>query len=560
MTNYIDEIESEMARQLEKLKNTPFINKAKGVIEVIRAIDDIFCYYSYVLPKDSENQESFYLYFRTHTNGFYECYEQLCYDEEKETRLHILYPSSEASRDWANYTLQLSGTVGFIYRYIQLTKQGVFGIEKKSSYEVVLKCKMPSGAEYLETRYQKKYLNNIVSTNLNSKRLNELEPVAYSELEKNVFIWNTHFIKYNTTPSLNEYYLLQGGAYIGGFVGNDAFNDESLFNKIPYKVIKGIIQGFVANSSKHLDFCQVALRKYGIEKLNQWNFYSTLYNINKLVEEISTDTGIDTSTVRWVTDILTLTKDNLKIHLNAPGSSLPPLIKIEKDYVIRSLAGLLSNPFTYLIRCLKHHCPQDYFNAVNGREKRFQENFYSLFESPNVIKCNRVIELKQGKTVLTDIDAMLFDIKEKSLTLVQLKWMDDFGTSMQQRKSMKSNFNHSIRKWIDNVQTWLENNGPTSLLKYFTMDAQNNDVKNINFFVLGRHFSQFSDEQIDNEVAYCAWPQLVEIVKHRKKTNDSMNALMKKIKTKSVKKINLNIVIPSTKYSLGPYSVTIQFD
>ena len=84
-------------------------------------------------------------------------------------------------------------------------------------------------------------------------------------------------------------------------------------------------------------------------------------------------------------DQVTCSSENIGIHLGAPGSSLPPLITNGPDKVLVSMSGSLGNPYTYLLRCLKHYYPNDFFKAVNKREQGFREELYGLFDF-NIIK------------------------------------------------------------------------------------------------------------------------------------------------------------------------------
>jgi len=556
-TDLVKEIEDEVIKEFQIIKRTPFIEKTIGLLEIVRAIDDIFYFYSYALPGDDPNNEYWYKYFKQHHNGFYECLEQISYEEDKIENSNLFYNSNPGSKHWANHTLLHCGNLGYTSRFLQLVKQGIFSLEKKESNRLLFKCRIrQSGAEWLETQLQKGLLGKKVLVGLKIPRIKELEAAIEQEFAQKVFLWNTHFIQYDTSPIIDEFFDLQAEAFSKGFVGHDSFTGDSKFNGINYNVIQKVLKWLVASSSKHVSFCAHALNKYGNTKINQWNFLTTPYNIVQLVQTINRDTGIPVDRVKWIVGILTLRKDNLHIHLGAPGSSLPLLIQIEKNWVLRSVAGCLANPFTYLIRCLKFYCKDDYSKNVNLREDYFKEEFYSIFNNGSIITCGKQVELRKDKKILTDIDAMLFDTNNRTLLIVQLKWMDDFGTSMAQRYSMAKNMYESSVKWIDKTDQWLRENDPTNLLHHFNIDHKDKKVEKVEKLILGRFFAHFSDKQIDKRALWCGWPQFVHLTR-QKKVRSSIDALIKEIQKEAISKVILKTKVPEENFKLGKYLVTV---
>ncbi|MBO9682853.1 MAG: hypothetical protein J7502_09345 [Flavisolibacter sp.] len=554
----IEEIELEMNSEWRKIARTPFMHKPIGLLEIVRAIDDLFCFYSYALPNNSKEKQEWYEYFKTHSNGFYEWFENFDYNDEIDQKPTIFFVSTAASKQWANYSLIQSGKLGFVYRFVQLAKQGIFNVERVDSQKFEFKYILTStGAEFVESLYQKRHLTNLFETSFN-ERFKVLEAVVEQELPNRVSIWNHDFIKYESSSTIDEFYLLYGKALCNGFVGYDTFEDQSVFNGIPYGTIKQVISAFIGSTKKHFDFCQVALAKFGLKRLNQWNLYTTPFKRVELIELISKESNVNIEAVEWVIDLLTLNKSNISIHLGAPGSSLPPLFKLDKEWVLRSVAGSLSNPFTYLNRCLKSSYNNDYSKAVNLREERFRNEFNNLFDSNRILKCNKSVVLKSNGVILTDIDSMLYDTEDETLLLVQLKWMDDFGTSMKQRASMEKNFYEPATKWINKTDEWLECNAPIQLLKYFDEDCSSSKIKKVFRLVLGRHFAHFSDKKTDEKSLWCGWPQLVHIIQN-KKSNQSLSEIVKEVQKESITQVNLTKLIPDTKYEVGKYIVTIKF-
>lgn len=551
MYQFIIELEEELKNELQEIKKNLFIDKSIGILEVVRSVDDIFNFIS--IPDSDE----YYFYFKTHLNGFYEVYEQLCYYEEELKNAYILFKSTENTRAWANEKLQKSGSIGYIYRYLQLAKDNIFSIQKRNNNKILVSINIASsGSEVLEAYMQKNYLYNKTYLSLKHPRIKELEPYVESELPKKVSIKNKHFIKYNTNSLIDEYYNLEADALILAQVGYNAFPNNATFNGIEFQSIYRVLHWLIAATSKHVAFCNAAISKYGVKKINQWDFLSTVYETKKLVKEISSSTKLNKGHVEWIVNALTLSSENIECHLGAPGSSLPIFIKLDQKWILRSVAGILGNPFTYVLRFLRHFYHQDCSKAAQGREDLFRSELYSLIKTPDILKYEKRNIIRKNGKAITDIDAMLYDTRENLLVLIQLKWMDDFGTSMKQRKSMATNFENSIKEWLNGVRSYLKENGQEILLQKFGIKNTGQKIKKPKLLIVGRHFSHFSDFDIDKKATYCSWPFLCAMVNGDIK---SLQNLIYKIRRKSIKKKNLNIIIPDQVFNIGNKEYTITF-
>lgn len=154
---------------------------------------------------------------------------------------------------------------------------------------------------------------------------------------------------------------------------------------------------------------------------------------------------------------MTINEANIVAHRTDDKEFSPPFIKVGKRFVLRSIKGCLRSSVYFLQSELKSRYPKDYFKWINERESFFRKQLYDLFDSERVVRIERNIEINSNK-IRTDIDAVLFDKKTKSLGLFQLKWQDKYSSDLVARRSRISNFYPKAIEWVDKMDNWVSLN------------------------------------------------------------------------------------------------------
>ena len=103
------------------------------------------------------------------------------------------------------------------------------------------------------------------------------------------------------------------------------------------------------------------------------------HNDTSLIEALATDLALDRGTVRQVLDAYTLDAENVSYHCSAPDVPAPPLLRLDAEHRVWSLAGLLAEPLFFLKRELKRRYSYEYHTASYLREDIFRQDLYSLF-------------------------------------------------------------------------------------------------------------------------------------------------------------------------------------
>ena len=165
-----------------------------------------------------------------------------------------------------------------------------------------------------------------------------------------------------------------------------------------------------------------------------------------------------------------------------------------------------------LNRELKRKYKRDYDKAVNNREDRFRKELFMFFKDEHIIKIPRGINIS-FRNIHTDIDAVVYDVKTKTLGLFQLKWQDRYQHSIKERFSRISNLFDKANEWIGKVKYWIENNSQKSIISSLQINKENKistEIKEVYIFVISRNQMNFTGVELDDSVAWSSWHQLIE--------------------------------------------------
>lgn len=551
----IQELIEEIDNVYKGIGNSFPIDKRIALVELTRCIDHSFVFASFVISEEHEGYTEVNETFQYLSTGFIRCL-NLFYDSNTNLPGCPFYPSSKEMIDWANSILLRCGHIGYTLRFIELATQGLFSIKKqKYTYYFTGISETPGlenfGKEDFDWWQSQNFLNEA-----ENKLLKTLYPVVQETLEKVTDVWSDFFIKYTCTEDLDEYYDLLGNRMSRILAGYDAFPDEAYFNGLSYLKIKKIVQALVGYSLKHKDHCATLLKKTNY-KINLWNVYTQPELVNDLAESIQIHKNIPKDKVLEILNILTLSEKNIESLAKVPGGAPPPLIKIGRDHVLKSIAGCLCNPFSFLTIALKSNYEKDYFTAVNYREQVFKQELYNLFDIDSIHHCDTNINLKSNLAYLTDIDALLYDEVNRCLLVTQLKWLDNFGTSMKMRASMSKNFYASSIKWVQSVSNWIEKNGEIELLKRInTVKRLPLEVKSVKLMILGRNFSHFSDHKDEKKAVWASWYTLKRVLHENPELKSNLLKLAIYLEDNSFEKRKLPNM-PTEHLNVGRYTINI---
>ncbi len=502
------ELQSEITAEISKIGQSTNAEKRIALIEIIRALDEIFTFASFVIEKNSTDDKSVNTrkLFDHYVIGWHIC---VClFMDNSINRIGFpLFPSTEESMMWTHSCLMSAGNIGLCQRLLALQKTNVVQLHYESPDKIFAEiASQYRGLEYLETLdfdwWRDKKMNAPIPA-----AIDNLLPLVSRQLSDVVQPWKTHFIQYGSTPEIDDVYQYEGSQYIAGLCGFDYFDDNVTFGNIRFSAYKNILTCLIGLTLKHRD-CSFALLKQS-SQMHLRNLLSLPFRLDDLSASIADYLRYPCEIVNSVLETVTLNLNNVNRHSRVPGAAPAPLVSIGDGFVLRSITGILSNPLYFMIQELKARYPEDFFSAVNERERTFREELNGLFvNTVNIICSESAVTLKQSGKIMTDIDAMIFDKDSGTLVVIQLKSSDDFGTSMEQRYSRSKNFYETSVKWIDKVEGWLSSNDKNVLLNHFSPPLDERlRVKTVNLMIIGRNYAHFSDQLPDCDFSR-AFPHL----------------------------------------------------
>ncbi len=482
------------------------------LIELARAMDYYFVgrnYYSkWVKSKDVEYHAQLIAY------GLHKAL-SLSLDESSIQEGAPLFCSTSNLQKWADSVLVLCGQLGYCEHLLELQRVGLIEITETAPNQYRARpTTKPYGMESFE-RENAVWLKGLIAEynqgvvdalKADSKKIKKM-------MYRRVKPWMTHYIQYATTPEIDAFYEVEGIMLAQMMLGHDSFPPEAKFGGKEFRLYCAAIAVFAGWSSKHVGFCFELLKKHpGLEPRNILTI--TVPSENE-VKWLATALGVDLPVAQQAIEALTLTLENKEEHCAVAGNLITPVfIELGRGKLLRPLWGGLSEPFMFLLRELRRRYRSDWDSAVNTREQAFRDDLYALFQSGRFHKLARNAVLKNGETVITDVDAVIFDRQTGEVGIFQLKWQDFIGNSMRERESKKKNLLNTGDQWIERVFQWLSSVDRKTLAQ--TFDLGRDDIektKSFRVFMLGRNSAFFSgDWKPDTRAAWGIWYQVLRLM------------------------------------------------
>ncbi|MDO3643495.1 hypothetical protein [Mucilaginibacter sp. L3T2-6] len=419
-----------------------------------------------------------------------------------------VFPSNIQAQSWADSVLGVSGKIATAARQLDIAKAGLIDIEQTAQNTFITKFKHIIKEKEHYDRESFEFVKGLALTIL--KERHEAHLANFEDIRKLLpdIIQNPlgKFIGYKATEEIDNYYAEAGYFHVLKEQGYEEFGEEDIFGGISYKHYLDCVQDTSSGTLLHIDCCHELLNKN--PSVNPYDIFTYNWYLDKKIEGYASHFGLPLETASQILSCFILTEENLPFYQNLRGSLPPPFIQTGKNQYARSIYGSLHGAIDFLKRELKRRYEKDYFLAVNKREKRFRDNLYVFFPGERFIRVDKEIILKYDG-LHTDIDAVVYDKKTKSLGLFQLKWQDMFYTSTTERYSRISNLFPKATEWIDKMENWINNFTQKDVIKKLTLDKNSvNEIGQVFIFVIARNHVHFTGVEPDGRAAWATMNQI----------------------------------------------------
>jgi hypothetical protein len=458
--------------------------------------------------------------------------------------------STPALKAWGNSVLQACGQLRFIEHYLELLKFDLLEILNISESYLEVRPKHPgSGVEKFEAQELIAWHQAANGFELSQDFFDSHREIL-EEMRSLVRPGQEHFIAYDTTPAIDDWYDRWAFSIAPRFLGWDCFSGPAEFGGLPFSQYLECVRNLMAFSRKHLDFCSLLCKSHpSIDSMDIFAYPAIWADATRYMsyalncsEEVSAQLMSSTA----------VTPDNVSYILPAHASAPAPHYMISKDLVVRSVKGCLDQPFAFLLRELRRNYSKDWDKAVDHREHLFRHDLvdaFSVYDRLIFFTDNISITTSIGKT---DIDAFAYDPMTGVAALFQLKWQDLFANSMKERESRKSNFLDKGNEWVNKVCAWLKEGKLAQTLRSCGMPKRAAEgITDTKVFVLGRNFSHFSGEfQKDTRAAWGSWARLATLLQENPQNECPLSFLFDSFQNEP----------PSSRFSFKDQPVELKID
>lgn len=555
--NNLTLIEDEITAELEVISSSFDGNGLAAFLELAKCMDHSFVAASF-LPAKGKQKLSFQKLFKRFSIGWYDVIKLFNLTSDMAV-IPFEIKGSTATISWANKTLIYLGNIAYLKRVMKLSTQGFYECVYKDSNTFRFINKDSSGVVELFEAQQQHWLTQEKHNNADYLHRETIGSQFHQLLWDNVYSKDSQFISYDTNTTLDTFFYKEGIAYASSCLAYDNYDSGSSFGGIKYETYQQIVAYLIGLVLKHKAFCFKYQEKTGYGIVSPWDTYSRTVSFKDLFKDTQTFLSIHEDILKQVFSVIITTPQVVNDIPFPPGYAPPLLIKIGKDRLLVSMMGHLSNPFVYLNRCLKFGFKDDYAKAVNEREDLFRAELYELFDD-KLTKVDKNLNLREGKILITDIDAVIYDAVNNIILLIQLKWNDDWGTDMDQRRSMQNNYEHSIIKWIQAIDGYLSKFGLKRILQNHSLTQIQSDAK-VYKLVIGRHFSKFSRSKLPKNFLNISWPYLIKLLSSSPQCSSNLRHLIDEIiSSDSNDSQAIDMIIPRIKdhkFVVGKFNIEI---
>lgn len=307
-----------------------------------------------------------------------------------------------------------------------------------------------------------------------------------------------------------------------------------------------------SDSVEHIYCAHLLMQEH--QELVIENLLNVFFAKQDLIQLIGKNCSISDETALSILRIASLSPDTMGYYANGNARSAP-FIQISEHQYLRTIKGLLDEPFDFILYNIRNFFPEAWDKNVNQREAVFRTQLYTVFDDPRFSCVQHPVIIKEKNKTLTDIDAVVIDKKTGEIALFQLKWQDPADYSPFTLKSKRSNYYSAAEKWLEIIEKWLSNSADEDIASKLGVKVKYFDKKKISIFVLGRRRGNYSGNgPYPYECAWSQWYQIMYAASYLRQENEfTISNLYKLIVSTSP--FNIKISEKPVTFCYGKYRI-----
>ncbi|MDR6382082.1 hypothetical protein [Paraburkholderia caribensis] len=440
-----------------------------------------------------------------------------------------VFPSVMFRRDAsiALPVLEIIGGLGMIEhgrRVAQSVASGLCSIERvaEDEYRISLPTLIPDQQYYeraISDHYRDQHRKQIESLTVESEFGMNIALEVKKHLVENVYPFQEHFIGYDATPLLDDYFFALAFIEVQLADGYDSFNGAVRFGNVRYRNYLLALTFLVSISMRHERFAEALVEKHRDVKLENvltvtadtGGFIESLMSaVNRFGEVDSDFEPVTMEEAQTMFDVLSVGRSSTDL-LGRPGAALPIIVQSSDQGFIRCVTAARLAPVQFLLDSLRFHFPKDYAKHQQTREGAMQAAVKRALNSgfSTAFEYRENIKVRLNGRELTDIDLVIIEKKTNTVVLCQLKHQELFGQDLRAQEVRTSRLRQQIATWLSALDTWVNSVGDGGICASLRLPRQAVPLRVLRL-IITRHYSfPLADLALDDTTAHGTWLQLV---------------------------------------------------
>jgi len=318
---------------------------------------------------------------------------------------------------------------------------------------------------------------------------------------------------YDAIPEVDFHFLAEAIGLVTKWRDEAGIHPSVKLGEINGVDLSMIVTIIVSSYIKHIKFASLAAKERPGISIQQ---SLTIWKPFKELEQNITDFGeFDQALVRKALTAITVRADEVSMFNEHTPFFMPLLLDLGNGLVLCPISSLIRNPFHSIAILQELRCPENKIRLSDPRENWMRTDLYALFQGTRYQCLDGNIKIRDGNTIITDIDAAIFDRLTGELALFQLKWQDYATNDIRQLRSKASNLTNDLDEWADKVTAWINQNGVKRLANSFRLKLTRSDgFTSCYLFGLSRAAARmhgYGFETHSASLAIANWPQFVRM-------------------------------------------------
>ncbi|MBI2273852.1 MAG: hypothetical protein HYU70_08640 [Bacteroidetes bacterium] len=299
-------------------------------------------------------------------------------------------------------------------------------------------------------------------TNFDSYKISDID----SKMLPLIQPWNSGYgimMAYDTTPEIDNHFLAIAAELVQEFRNDAGIHPNADIEGVKGADLAAVMIFIVSIHLKHVHYASLAAKncpEISIpESLTIWE------PIDKLIEAITDFSGMNTDIVSKVFDLIMLKADDVSLLKTHTSKFMPVIINMGNGYILRPVSSLLQNPFFSILAVLEHRNPKIRHHLSLHREEWLRSFINATFAGTRYQTLWNNIKLRDKNSIITDIDAAVYDNLTGEMALIQIKWQDFFYNDVKKLRSKASNLTKELDEWAEKVTQWIASKDVNELVK-----------------------------------------------------------------------------------------------